>query len=805
MTESAYAVFLLFLVVLAAAWVGAWWFARRTLDLARQGEERYRGIFSAASVGIVLFDAEGRILEFNQAWPQILGYDAKAIKGFNWHDIPEPDERGGHWALVQRLLAGELQRAETEISFRRENGALCFADLSLSCLLDPSGVARILCVALDITAKRLAEEELKQSRQRIADQLAFQELLLDSMPLPVFVKDSTGRYVALNSAFCAFLGKPGDQIRGRTVYEIAPGELAHIYHQADLDLMRRGGKQVYEAEVETKEEGRRHVVFHKAVFQALDGAVGGIVGVILDITDRITLEQKLAEAKDSAEAAVKVRTEFLAVMSHEIRTPMNGLMGMVQILENSGLPERELNYVRVMRASSEALLALLDDILDVTKLDNERFVFERIDFDLTDLAQSLGQLMSARAEEKGLNFSVELPPGLGWVRGDPGRLRQILLNLIGNAVKFTEKGGVKVKLDVPEENQGRMIVRFQVIDTGVGVPDAALGSIFEPFRQADSSIARRFGGTGLGLAIVKRLVEGMGGQVSASSKAGEGSVFHFMLPFERGRPGTSAEGRAGTYPTDLSILVVDDVEINRMVAEGLLSLDGHRVIHAASGEEALDKLAKASFDVILLDLLMPVMDGYDVAKRVRRLPVSQAAKVPILAMTANVHQADRDRALASGMNGFLPKPLNLKEIRSVLTSVLSGRQGAAPEDGPAGDETALLDEAKLALWFGTFGASKLRDLIGTYRSSSAENFRNLHAALASRDAAQMGRVAHKIAGAAANLGFSALHRQGLNAESAAKKGEEAKALRLGDAMAEIQARSWEALESWLAKAEEGAG
>jgi PAS domain S-box-containing protein len=797
--EGYYVAAVLFLLALALSWAGAWWYARQTLELARQGEERYRGIFSAASLGIVLIEKDGSLAEFNRAWIDLLGYPSQELKNLKWQDIPEPEMRAANWALIERLLEGSLMRAETEIVLRRRDGGLRWVDLSLSRLYDGGGRLRVLCLALDVTEKKSAEDELNKSRHKIEDQLHFQELLLDAIPLPIFVKDATGRYIALNRAFSVFLGKSAEQIHGRTVYEIAPGDLARIYHQADLDLMQRGGKQVYETAVETS-DGRRQVIFNKAVFQSREGGAGGIVGVILDITDRKNLEETLSQAKERAEQAVRARTEFLAVMSHEIRTPMNGLMGMIQLLENTSQGEREKNYIRVMHASSQALLALLDDILDVSKLDAGHFSFERIDFDLPKLVESLCQLMSARAEEKGLSFSLDMSEGLGWVKGDPGRLRQILLNLIGNAIKFTEKGGVKVKLDIPESKDDGLTVRFQVIDTGVGIASNALTTVFEPFAQADSSIARRFGGTGLGLAIAKRLVEGLGGVISATSRPGEGSVFYFLLSFERGGEDARDAGGVPERLENLSILVVDDVEINRLVAGGLLELDGHRVGFASNGEEALAMLAQGNYDVMLLDLLMPGMDGYEVAKRVRTLPVSHVSMVPILAMTANVHPADRERAEASGMNGFLPKPLNLKELRAVLAQVLAGGRAEGGATAPEG-QAPLLDEEKLKLWFKTFGSGKLRELIGTYRSSSAESFRNLNASLAVKDVAQMGRVAHKIAGSAANLGFSALHRQGLDAENAAKKGDDGKALSLGASMADIQARSWQALEAWLAKAE----
>lgn len=800
MTVADYAFLALFLVVLSATMAGAWWLANQALDVARQGEERYRGVFSGASVGIVLVGGDGRILDCNAAWAQILERPVEEIKMSNWRDVPSAADQAGHWDIFRQVLSGRLAPRQTELTFEAPRGGTKYIDLGLSRLPLEKGEVGILCVAIDITARRMAENHLRQSELKLFRQLKLQEALIDAMPLPVFVKDAEGRYSLLNQAFSDFLGKPAEEIRGRTVYEIAPGDLARVYHQADLDLMRRGGKQIYETVVEAKDSGRRQVVFHKAVFQAPEGDPGGIIGVVLDVTERKALEESLLQAKDSAEKSVRARTEFLAVMSHEIRTPMNGLMGMVQLLEKAELLDREKNFIRVMRSSCEALLALLDDILDVTKLDTGHFVYERIDFDLPNLVDSLGQLMSARAREKGLNFAIEVPEGLGWVKGDPGRLRQILLNLIGNAIKFTDRGGVKVKLERVGEGSGKTTVRFQVIDTGIGIPDESLPGIFEPFSQAEASISRRFGGTGLGLAIVKRLVEGMGGTVGASSKPKEGSVFHFQLPFEAGLSGLVSSGTDADYPKNLSVLVVDDVEINRMVAEGLLELDGHRVSFAVSGEEAMSKIASERFDVVLLDLLMPGIDGYEVAKRIRNLPAEGAASTPILAMTASVNHADRDRAQASGMNGFLPKPLNLKDIRGQLNQVLRGLSGL-PDHGVETRMTTLLDEEKLALWLGTFGDAKLRELIGTYRTSSAENFRNLSEALALKDAHQMGRIAHKIAGAAANLGFAALHRQGLAAETAAKNGDVGRALRLGGEMAEIQASSWLALEKWLARSE----
>ncbi|MGY8681685.1 ATP-binding protein [Bradyrhizobium sp. UFLA05-153] len=412
---------------------------------------------------------------------------------------------------------------------------------------------------------------------------------------------------------------------------------------------------------------------------------------------RINLD--LSEAKDAAEAAARVKTDFLAVMSHEIRTPMNGILGMAQLALDDPLPPAQRKRLSVIKSSAEGLLKILDDILDISKLETRADVYERAPFDLGQAVREIVNLMTPRAHEKGLTLQLMLSPVVPeLVLGDLSRVRQVLFNLIGNALKFTSSGGVTVEV-VSAGSTDDAVIAFCVSDTGIGVTAGQQAHLFEPFEQADASIRRRFGGTGLGLAICKRLVEGMKGEIGVTSTPGHGSRFHFSLPLpavelpgERGRVGAAAVRVA-----PLNLLLVEDLFVNAIVARGILGKAGHRVAVASSGEQAIELMQSARFDAVLMDMQMPDMDGLEATRRIRALaePLSQ---VPIVALTANVMATDVKACLAAGMDGHLAKPIDAAVLHRTLDEALArrGRQpsgtGAALNGG--GDVLVVGDPGK---------------------------------------------------------------------------------------------------------------
>ena len=399
-------------------------------------------------------------------------------------------------------------------------------------------------------------------------------------------------------------------------------------------------------------------------------------------TTVLQLEKEVHErtlAEDAARQSEQTQAAFLAAMSHELRTPLNGVIGASQLLADGELPSKKRELVNVVLQSSESLLELINDVLDLSRLDANAIELESVEVDLRDLLSRTLAPLSFQAKEKGVKFSLVVEDDIpAWVKGDPTRLRQIVLNLVGNAVKFTNTGEITVVVDTALER-----IRMKVADTGIGIAKQSQASLFEPYVQAEVSTMRKFGGSGLGLTIVKKLVSAMGGKIIVDSVPGRGSTFTVFIPLQTtGAPLQRSEPLPEVKLPRLSIVVADDNAVNRMVLSRLLEDDGHQVVTMSNGKEVVEYLPDHEVDVVLMDLQMPVMDGVTATRKIRAMP-GKRADIPIIAVTANVVREKPEELAAEGMNCFLRKPFRQAELREALQKALTSSRQPRPVRQPS--------------------------------------------------------------------------------------------------------------------------
>jgi PAS domain S-box-containing protein len=631
--------------------------SRRDLDNQKFALDQH-AIVSVTDIG-------GRITYANDRFCNISGYTLDELLGAN-HRIVKSDEHPAELfaAMWQTITAGQVWRGE--IKNRTKSGGHYWVSATIVPLTGTDGrIEQYIGIRTDITERKAIEEKL-------GEQLHLIETLLEAIPTPIYLKDMEGRYLRFNRAFGEAFGITRSDWIGKTVFDLVPGEMATLMDAKDRELLREGGMQSYEACFTHRASGvERDGIYWKARLTRPDGAVTGLVGTILDITDRKRFERELQDARLTAEAANRAKSDFLANMSHEIRTPMNGIIGMTELALDTALDPTQREYLTIVRGSAEALLVILNDILDFSKIEAGKLGIERIDFALPATISEALKAISARARKKGLTLVCDLPPELpSQVLGDPGRLRQLLTNFCDNAIKFTERGEITVRAGHRPMSGDTHEIEISVSDTGIGIPAGKLQHIFEAFAQADASTTRRYGGTGLGLTICARLVDMMGGRIRVDSEVGKGSTFSFSFLVGAGKPQSADLPPLTTWP-GVRALVVDDHATNRRTLVHWLVTWGFAVDEASDGASALVQCRQGSanpYRVVLLDAHLPDTDGFAVAES---LVVDGRATGTVLVMlTSGGERGDAQRCRELGIGAYLTKPATPLELREALTRSL---------------------------------------------------------------------------------------------------------------------------------------
>ncbi|HEY3130228.1 MAG TPA: PAS domain S-box protein [Acidobacteriota bacterium] len=652
---------------------------------------RLASALKSVSEAVVITDMEDNILFFNDAFLRTYGYDEEELIGKNIEIVRSQNNPP---AVVREILPATLKSGWTgELLNRRKDGTEFPIHLSTSVVRDENGVpVALIGVAVDITERRHAEEALRHSEAMFRD-------LYDEAPVGYHEIDVHGRIRRVNHAELEMLGYAAEEMLGRYAWEFVHESKA-ARHAIAEKISGARPLVPFERTFIRKDGSLVPVLLQDRLLRNAAGQVIGLRTAVQDITDRKRIEEALQEsekrlhrAKETAEAASRTKSAFLAHMSHEIRTPMNAIIGMAELLGETPLTSEQQEYLRIFTRAGETLLLLINDILDLSKVEAGQLELDNTDFELRDLVERTGEFLSNRAHAKSLDLNCHIKPDVPtFLVGDPNRLRQILVNLLGNALKFTAKGEItlRVENDPAAAEPGSLL--FSVSDTGIGIPSDKLDAIFESFKQVDSSLTRRYEGSGLGLTISKRLVELMGGHIWVESTPGQGSVFYFTADFGVQTQPALPIVASSVDLRGVRVLVVDDNATNRLILIETLSSWGALVTEAAGGSDALAKLRDARessypYRLVLLDGRMPGMDGFQVAEAINR--EMGGSGLTVLMLTSDNRTEGIARCRKLGLAGYLIKPVKRADLLDAINRAFAAAGPMAAE--PAAAVTSTTD------------------------------------------------------------------------------------------------------------------
>jgi PAS domain S-box-containing protein len=723
----------------------------------------YEDILNFIPSDVAVFDTDGHYIFINPV--AVRDPDMR-----NWM-IGKTDEEycvkwGKDMAIADRRkeLFTQLMQTKKEVEWEEEihdrDGEKEILLRKMYPVPDEQGTIKmVIGYGINITERKRIEEQVVRSEKRYRDLFNYSQALICTHEL-------NGKIITTNPAILHAMQYTEAEMIGKSIKEFIPLLQQPQFEKNYLDVINKNGRSQGVFSVINK-SGKKIYLLYQNYKVEEPGLEPYIIGFSQDVTQRILAEQELMQAKKLSEESAQAKKIFLANMSHEIRTPMNGILGVTALMAKTSLDKEQQNYLGIIHDAANNLLAVVNDILDLEKIEAGKMQLEEIPFNITEKIATIISSFTFKAEEKGtkLIYNNQLNSNL-YVNGDPYRLVQILNNFLSNAVKFTEYGHVTLTTSIKFDKEDWMAVEFVIEDSGIGIPADKLKAIFNPFIQASSNIARKYGGTGLGLSICKNLIEMQGGEIWVESSVNEGTTFRFILPYKKYENQlTENAALPATNYKSLGIrrvLVAEDVELNQFLAKHIMQSWGFEVTIADNGRKALQALQEKDFDLVLMDIQMPEMDGIDATQSIRQMQDNKKATIPIIALTANALKGDSERYIKAGMNDYLSKPFTEESLFAVikrnlpLVAVTTEPVRDESREPISADSNLSLYDLSMVRSVSGGDEAFIKKMVQLFIDTVPPGVADLHEALKEQQWQRMGKIAHKLKSTIDSMGISAL-------------------------------------------------